>query len=197
VSRLLLIRHAEPQEDARGRCYGTLDVGLSPAGQERAARLAAALAGSAVDVVYSSPRTRALETAAPIAHALGLEPLVDDDLRELDFGDFEGRLYDEIAQSEPELYRTWMETPTRVQFPGGETYADLRVRAVRAFDRIRSRHATALVVAHGGVLRAGFAEWLRIPDEAIFRVDQPYGAVSCVEWIEGQPILRFLNAAFG
>jgi broad specificity phosphatase PhoE len=193
VSRLLLLRHAEPEEDSRGRCYGSLDVGLSPDGLEHADRLARELTGLSIDAAYSSPRRRALDTATPIAAVHGLAPEVDDRLRELDFGDLEGRRYEEIERSEPELFRAWMDTPTEVSFPGGESYDDLRRRAVAACDEIRGRDACALVVTHGGVVRAVVAEWLSIPAAAIFRLDQSYGGLTVVDWIDATPVVRVLN----
>jgi alpha-ribazole phosphatase/probable phosphoglycerate mutase len=193
VSRLILLRHTEPEEDSRGRCYGRLDVGLSPSGLEHAERLAYELADQPLGAVYSSPRRRALDTAARIAAGHGLVSEVDDRLRELDFGDLEGRRYEEIERSEPELFRAWMETPTEVSFPGGESYDDLRIRAVAACDEIRRRDACALVVTHGGVVRAAVAEWLAIPAAAIFRLDQSYGGLTIVDWIEETPIVRVLN----
>jgi alpha-ribazole phosphatase len=195
VSRLVLVRHAEPAEDAHGLCYGSLDVGLSDEGRRHAAELATALARTEYDAVVTSPRLRARETAAPVASVRALTPLVVDDLREIDFGDFEGRRYEEIEQAEPELYRAWMETPTRVRFPGGESYADLRVRALRALDAIKAAHACAIVVTHGGVVRAGLAEWLGMPDEAIFRLGQSYGGITIVDWLDGAPVLRLLNGS--
>jgi alpha-ribazole phosphatase len=197
VSRLVLVRHAEPAADARGRCYGSLDVGLSPAGRAQAERLAADLADLALDAVYASPRRRALDTAAPVAAARGLVPAVDDRLRELDFGELEGRRYAEIERSEPELYRAWMETPTEVRFPGGESYDDLRRRAVAACEQIRRGHGCALVVTHGGVVRAALAAWLEIPAAAIFRLDQSYCGVTIVDWLEETPVVRILNRARG
>jgi broad specificity phosphatase PhoE len=188
--RLILIRHAEPQEDARGRCYGSLDIGLSGEGREHARRLAATLSLD-YDAVYTSPRLRAIETAAPLAPA----PIVVDDLREIDFGELEGRRFEEIERTDPELYRAWMERPTEVRFPGGESFPDLRGRALRAFDAIRSRHESSVVVTHGGPIRAGIAAWLGMPDEAIFRLDQSYCGVTVVEWLDGTPIVRLLNAA--
>jgi broad specificity phosphatase PhoE len=188
VSRLVLVRHAEPAPDARGRCYGRLDVELSDRGREQAEALAVTLRGEPTGIVVSSPRLRALQTAA----ALGRPVEVDDRLCELDFGDFEGRTFDEIAASEPELYRAWMETPTRVRFPGGESYADLKARALRSLDRIWSG-GDAVVVTHGGVIRAGLSEWLGIPDEAIFRIDVRYGGVTVVERVAGTPIVRMVN----
>ena len=183
--RLILVRHAEPADDMRGRCYGSLDVGLSSAG----ARTAQRLAGLECDAVYSSPRIRALDTA----RAITTDVHVDDDLRELDFGTFEGRTYDEIAASEPELYRAWMERPTTVTFPGGESFALLKERALAALDRIRAAHDIAVVVTHGGIIRAALAEWLSMPDAAIFRIDQSYCGISVVEWLDGVPIVRAVN----
>jgi alpha-ribazole phosphatase len=186
VSRLVLVRHCEPQEDARGRCYGSLDVALSAAGRRHAHELAARLSA---DAVWTSPRRRARETAAPLARS----PVVDDALCELDFGELEGRTFDEIAASEPELFRAWMETPTRVRFPGGESYADLKARALPCLDRIWGEHASAIVVTHGGVIRAGLSEWLGIPDESIFRIDLRYGGVTVVDRVDGIPVVRLVN----
>jgi alpha-ribazole phosphatase len=191
VSRLILVRHCEPQEDAGGLCYGRLDIGLSAAGRKHAKQLAAALARHEWDAVHSSPRLRAHETAAAVAGTSDV--IVDDGLREIDFGELEGRTYDEIAATDPELYRAWMERPTSVQFPGGESFADLKVRAVESLERIRAAHEAAVVVAHGGVLRAGLAAWLGMPDEAIFRLDQRYGGVTIVEWLDGVPLVRLMN----
>jgi alpha-ribazole phosphatase len=189
VNRLILVRHCEPQEDARGLCYGRLDIGLSDAGREHAQRLAEALARHEWDAVYSSPRLRARETAV----AVDRDVVIDDDLREIDFGDLEGRSYDEIAATDPELYRAWMEQPTTVHFPGGESFAELKVRAFEALDRIRAAHGAAVVITHGGVLRAGLAAWLGMPDEAIFRLDQRYGGVTIVDWIDDVPLIRLMN----
>jgi alpha-ribazole phosphatase len=195
MSRIVLVRHAEPDDSARGLCYGTLDVGLSDEGQAHAERLSSSLAGLSYDAVYASPRRRAIETAAPLAWARGLSALVDDDLREIDFGDFEGRRYDEIATTHPEVYRRWMEAPTTVTFPGGESYEQLRARALRSLTRIRQAHACAVVVTHGGVVRAGLAEWLSMPSEAIFRLDQRYCGITIVEWLGDTPIVRLMNGA--
>jgi broad specificity phosphatase PhoE len=195
VTRLILIRHAEPVDEARGRCYGSLDIGLSPAGAAHADRLAAGLADLALSAVYTSPRLRAAQTARAIASPHGLEPVAEDGLRELDFGEFEGRTYEEIAVSHPDVYRRWMETPTEVEFPGGESYERLRGRVLAVVAEIRLRHpgGTAAVVSHGGPLRALVADALAMPASAIFRIDQAYGALDVIEWIGDFPLVRLLN----
>jgi alpha-ribazole phosphatase len=189
VSRLVLVRHAEPSEAARGRCYGALDVGLSERGRSQAAALREKLADELLEAVYVSPRTRTRETAA----VLGVPTVEDARLCELDFGSFEGRTYEEIAAAEPVLWEQWMTSPTTVRFPGGESYHDLRARATAALDEFRTRHACAAVVTHGGVVRAALASWLDLPDHAVFRLAQDYCGVTIVEWIAEEPIVRVLN----
>jgi broad specificity phosphatase PhoE len=84
-----------------------------------------------------------------------------------------------------------------VSFPGGESFADLRLRVLAATEEIRARHRGrgVALVAHGGVTRAIVAASLSMPDEALFRLDQAYGAVSVVDWLGETPILRVLNAS--
>ena len=194
--RLVLVRHAETEESARGRCYGTLDVGLSPLGRAQCAALEASLAEGPVAAVVSSPRVRALETAVAIARPHGLDVVVDEGLRELDFGELEGRTYEEIAGTLPDLYVAWMTTPTEVRFPGGESYADLKARTLVAVERLRASHDGEAVVAvtHGGVVRAVVSDALGMPAERIFRLAVDPASTSVVEWLDGEPLVRCLNA---
>jgi len=192
ATRLVLVRHAEPDESMQGRCYGRLDVPLSAAGLRRAAAVGEALRSHEIEVVYSSPLQRAFDTARAVASAHGLEPIPRDALRELDFGELEGMSHDEIASEHPELYRFWMEDP----FPGGEGLSDLRARVLPEVAGIRKQHEgqAVAVVAHGGVLRVVLADALELPGAAFFRLDQPYGALSVVDWVEDVPIVRVAGA---
>ncbi len=191
MTRLLLIRHAEPDEDARGRCYGRLDVGLSPTGLASAARLAESLHPVQLDAVYVSPRLRAVQTA----NALGASHNVDDRLRELDFGQLEGRTYDEIEREQPEFFRSWMEAPTLVRFPGGESYAELRQRVAAAVDETVAANdgRTVALVSHGGVIRAALAVALGLPDDRAFALDVGYARVSVVDWFGETRVVRLVN----
>jgi alpha-ribazole phosphatase len=196
ATRLVLVRHGEPDESMHGRCYGSLDVPLSAAGLRRAAAVGETLRSHEIEAVYSSPLQRAFDTARAVASAHGLEPIPRDALRELDFGELEGMSHEEIASEHPELYRFWMEDPSKVRFPGGEALSDLRARVLPEVAGIRERHAgqAVAVVAHGGVVRVVLADALELPDTAFFRLDQPYGALSVVDWIEGVPVVRVAGA---
>jgi alpha-ribazole phosphatase len=192
---LVLVRHAEPTEDVRGRCYGRLDVELSESGREQCRRLATHLSSEPVAAVVCSPRLRACDTAGAIAEPHGLPVTVLDPLRELDFGELEGRTYDEIAASRPELFARWMTEPTIVRFPGGEGYADLHARAADAVARLRATYDGRIVVAvtHGGVVRAVLAEALGMPHDRIFRLAVDTASITRVLWREGVAIVRCVN----
>jgi broad specificity phosphatase PhoE len=184
VTRLVLCRHGEA-EDAAGRFCGSFDPALSATGRRQAEALAAVLGESAL---YSSPARRALETA----RAMGREPIVDPDLRELDFGEAEGLSYEEVAERWPDLYTAWLRAPTEVRFPVGEPFADFRARVLAALARIER---DAVVVTHGGVIRTALAHWLGMPDDAIFRIDVSHGAVNVVDWQVGTPLVRLVNGS--
>lgn len=196
ATRLLLIRHAQPEEWARGRCCGSLDVALSTEGKERANSLGRRLVDAPLDAVYSSPRTRSLATASIVAEPHAIEPIVREEISEVDFGEFEGRTYDEIAASNPELYERWMREPALVRFPGGESFDDLRARVIPEIGRIRREHhaGTVAVVTHGGAIRAVLADALGLAGSAVFRFDLAYAGSTAVEWVENGPIVRYVNA---
>lgn len=196
-TRALLIRHAEPEDDARGRCYGRLDVRLSPKGLEHARALAERIRAIPLAGVYTSPRRRAEQTATAICARRALAPVPRDGLSELDFGDFEGRTYDEIEVEQPDFFRRWMTSPTEVRFPGGESYAQLRDRATSTLDELRATHPgdAFAVVTHGGVVRAMLATLLHLPDDRAFALDVGYLRVSVVDWFDGAPVVRLVNGA--
>jgi alpha-ribazole phosphatase len=193
ITRFWLIRHGEPVEESRGRCYGSLDVGLSTNGHTQMARVAELLKDEPIAAIYSSPRLRAVESARTLALAPPVEVVTG--LREINFGDFEGLTYDEISERYPDLYRQWMESPTEVRFPNGENFAEMQARVLHAFDEIHSAHAgqTVAIVSHGGVNRILIAWALQIPNDCLFRIAQKYAAVNLLTVQDGVPSVELLN----
>jgi alpha-ribazole phosphatase len=194
-TRLILVRHAEPATEVRGRVYGRLDVELSPAGEAHASELAETLSSQSISAVYSSPLRRSIATAAPPATRLGLELRLDDRLAEIDFGELEGLPVEEVRERHPELYR-WMRAPASVRFPGGESVAELRARAVDAAKEIADAHvgATVAVFSHSVTLRAILADALGLDGDALFRIDQSYGGISVIEQSREMTLVRTVNA---
>jgi alpha-ribazole phosphatase/probable phosphoglycerate mutase len=174
-------------------------VGLSATGRNQMAQVAGWLRGEPIAAIYSSPRSRALESARILAAAPACPVEIVAELREIDFGDFEGLSYDEIALRYPDLYRQWMERPTEVQFPHGESFAEMRARVLRAFERIRREleEETVAIVSHGGVNRILMAWALRMPDDCIFRLAQDHAAVNLLAFVDGVPSVQLVNQRVG
>jgi broad specificity phosphatase PhoE len=196
AARLILVRHAEPEERMRDRVYGRLDPELSAAGRAHAERLAAELAREPIAAICSSPLRRAIATARPLARALGLEPVLVDGLRELDFGELEGLTVAEVAERYP-LQLGWTAAPAAAAFPGGETVAELRARALDGAAAIARAHdgETVAVFAHAVPIRAILADALAMPPDALFRIEQRYGAINVVEYHDGAPFVRLVNGS--
>jgi probable phosphoglycerate mutase len=139
VTTILLARHGETDWNRDLRFQGHADVPLNDTGRAQARELARSLVGEPIDAVYSSDLLRARETAEIVAERLGLPVELDDGLREIDVGSWQGSTRAELDG------REW----------DGETYDDHRHRTVAAILRIAERHpgASVLVVAHGGTMR--------------------------------------------
>ncbi|HKD94409.1 MAG TPA: histidine phosphatase family protein [Gaiellaceae bacterium] len=140
MTTLLLVRHGETDWNADGRLQGHTDRPLSDFGRRQAQRLADELDGERLEAIYSSDLSRARETAEVVGERLGLSVELDPDLREKDWGNWEG-----LTAVERD----------RVEFVGESTEAH-QERMLRALRRISERHpgdGTVLVVTHGGSMR--------------------------------------------
>lgn len=156
MSRIVhLARHGTHAEVGRV-LSGRSPIALSEAGRTEAARLAARLAAVPLLAVYSSPRARAHETAAIAAAPHGLPVIVEDALDEIDFGDWTGRAFDDLA-GDPAWDR-WNDARGGAAPPGGEAMASAVARA-RAFLDTRPQGVT-LCVSHCDIIRGVVAAYL-------------------------------------
>jgi 2,3-bisphosphoglycerate-dependent phosphoglycerate mutase len=157
---LYLVRHAESEWNASGRWQGHADPPLSPDGRGQAsalvARLEAELDGSSVTGLVCSDLGRARETAAELGRKLGLIPVSDPGLRELDIGEWSGLRRAEIAARDPEILARFEANDANARPPGGETRRELRHRARWAVRRIANGDpwGRVVIVSHLGLIRA-------------------------------------------
>ncbi|AYF99032.1 histidine phosphatase family protein [Protaetiibacter intestinalis] len=146
MTELYLVRHGETDWNAARRIQGRTDVPLNDAGREQARQTGALLARRRWDAIYTSPLSRAAETARIIGEAVGISELgIRDGLMERDYGQAEGMTFDEIEA----LY------PEGVRAPGQETREDVGRRVVGALLALAEEHpgASLIVVSHGGAIR--------------------------------------------
>lgn len=159
--RQYLVRHGESVSNLEGRVQGQEDVELSPLGHRQAEAVAAwsrtmlASGTAGITEVWASPLRRARDTAARIATALGLPLLIDDRLRELHAGVFQGYLWADLEQRFPEAVARWRSGDVEYAIPGGESRAQLAARGRDVLESLAARPvAGMIVVAHGGILTA-------------------------------------------
>lgn len=183
--KLLMLRHADC--GAAGCFIGSTDVSLSEAGVRQARGLSELLRARGIQRAFCSPARRCLETAAALS-GIHCEP--DSDLREIDFGRWEGLTFAQIAERDPELVDSWAAFDPGFGFPGGESVAQFHERVGRAFQRVCSAPENCILwVTHGGVITATICRALGLErrQHILFRI--PYASLTTIELFGSTGIL--------
>ncbi|MFP8903726.1 bifunctional RNase H/acid phosphatase [Streptomyces atacamensis] len=195
---LVLLRHGETPLTPLKRFSGSggTDPELSATGLRQAEAVAAALAArGTVQHVVSSPLVRCRQTARAVADRLGLGVEVEHDLREADFGAWEGLTFAEVRERHPDDLDAWLASPEAAP-TGGESFARVIRRVEAARDRILARHAgrTVLLVTHVTPVKVLACTALGAPPEALFRMELSAASLSVVAYYaDGNASLRLLN----
>lgn len=187
MREIVLIRHGQTEWSAGGRHTSVTDLPLTPEGERRAAALAPRLANRSFGLVLTSPRVRARTTA----RLAGLtDTVVDDDLVEWRYGEYEGLTTPQIRQKDP-AWTVWTGYT-----PGGEAAEQVAARADRVLARVRPvlSSADVCLVGHGHMLRVIVARWLALPsrDGALFKLDT--ATLSVLGYEREAPVLSAFNS---
>jgi ribonuclease H / adenosylcobalamin/alpha-ribazole phosphatase len=195
ATTMLLVRHGETPLSVERRFSGTGDPELTERGLAQAAAVAERLAGRDVAAVVSSPRVRAQQTAAAIAKAVGVDPVIDDGVAETDFGKWEGHTFAEIRERWPNEMKAWLADPD-VAPPGGESFTATFARVAAARARLVAEHSgrTLVVVSHVTPIKAMVREALDAPTNLLFRVHLDPASLSTIDtYADGIGVVRLLN----
>ncbi len=194
--KLFLIRHGQTRWNLEGRYQGDRDIELNRTGIKQAGLAAKYLSGVSFESIYSSPLKRAARTADIINGKRKLDIRVADDLREVDFGKWEGLKFQEINKRYREDYHKWLEDPYNNRPTGGEGFRELTKRTVRVIDSIISENpdgSSIAVVTHGGVILSLIVSWLQIPLPRWKSLIQRQGAINIAVIDRGFPYISAIN----
>lgn len=192
---LLLARHGSVEESSGRGFLGRTDAPLSEKGYAEARALAEVVRGRKPERIVSSPLTRATQTAAVVAEAAGLEVETDADLREIDFGEWEGRTFEEIQADDPEAVSRWAEFSPDFAPPGGEVIGDFFRRARRALARLAGDPADmVLAVTHGGVIRTAICQLLGLDARSYLLFDVRPASLTTIRIFDGKGILTEMRS---
>ena len=196
--RIYLIRHGETANAGQVCFNGHFDVDLSEQGKNQSRRFADALKDLPIRAVYCSDLKRTLLGAQYIADHHGLTPVPYPELRELSFGTWEGLSIDEVNRKYPDQLHKRLKNIETFHVEGGESFPQLRARAIPKFEEIVSKHPEdcIAILCHGGVIRTLLAHVLGIPLKNIFRVHQPYAAVNIIQFYDGgNPVVELTGGS--
>jgi len=184
---VVLVRHGETEWSRSGRHTGVTDLPLTAEGRRQAEALPGRLAGRRFALVLSSPLSRALDTCRLAGLGDRVQPR--DDLREWDYGEYEGETTAEIRRGRPGWYLF------ADGCPGGEDAASVGARVDRVIAEVRSVDGDVAVFGHGHCLRVLAARWLDLPPSRGGSFGLSTGTLSVLGYERSSPVLWLWNEA--
>ncbi|PSB04275.1 histidine phosphatase family protein [Merismopedia glauca] len=153
--KIYFLRHGETTYSIGGGFCGDLDPELTPSGLKMAQGFADTYSSTPWTAIYASPKQRAVATAKPLCQALNIEMQLRDGLKEIAFGEWEGKTVEQVKQEYAEDYISWMTEPAWNPPPGGETSVEIASRASLVIAEIQQNYLTGnvLVVSHKATIR--------------------------------------------
>ncbi|WP_174847318.1 adenosylcobalamin/alpha-ribazole phosphatase [Yersinia artesiana] len=205
--RLFLVRHGQTEANLRGVFCGLTDVALTPLGVEQAGDVASWLADVAFADGVSSQLLRARHTADIVLAGHPLNAGINDQLNEMNFGEWEMRHHHDLQREDPDAWAAWVADWQQASPTGGESFIQFSNRVESVVQSLLStrshqtnRHETnshdnnQLLVAHQGVLSLMLARLLAMPAAAMWHFHFEQGAYSVLEIHDGFVTLRAFNS---
>lgn len=195
MTSIYLVRHGQTAWNKEEIFRGRTDVPLDETGLKQAELVGQYFKGMKVHGIFSSPLSRAWQTAEKVAelHSLKVQPLQG--ILDMSFGNWEGRPHQEIRESDSKTYRQWVETPHLVRLPGGEGLDDVRVRAMAAIEEVIRNHPgkTLILVTHRVVNKVLICGILGLDNSHFWQITQDTTAINLIQYRNGKYILSLMN----
>ena len=195
MTSIYLVRHGQTAWNKEEIFRGRTDVPLDETGLKQAELAVQYFKGMEIHGIFSSPLSRAWQTAEKVAefHNLKVQPLQG--IIDMSFGNWEGRPHQEIRQNDSMTYRQWVETPHLVRLPGGEGLDDVRVRAMASLGEVIQSHPgkTLVLVSHRVVNKVIICGILGLDNSHFWQITQDPTAINLIQYKNGKYILSLMN----
>lgn len=195
MTKIILIRHGQTLWNVERKIQGHSNVGLAPEGIAQAKLLAKNFPIENISAIYSSDLIRAKVTAEIVAERFNLSVQTEKNLREANWGDWEGKKLSEIEKFDPINYERFFRNPEEVQIANAETFAQLKARAFSALKKIIAAHPdeNIVIVAHGAINRTILCSILEIPLKNLWSLSQFNTAVNIFRYDDGFFTVELIN----
>lgn len=194
TTRFILLRHGQTEMSAAKQYSGLTNPGLTELGKKQTLAAAQALVGTTIDAVVCSPLQRCQDMAAAVAHGRDIDVVTEENLREVDFGEWEGKTAAEARQSDPEIHEQWLHDAA-APCPGGESLqaVNRRVRAARKELQWRYSGKTVLIVSHVNPIKSFLCQALNAGPATFHHLFLDLAALSEVEFWDGGSMVHGFN----
>jgi len=194
--KLFLIRHGQTNWNMEGRYQGNCDIELNSTGIKQAELASKYLSRVKFSKIYSSPLKRTMETANIVNRRTEVAIETYEDLKEVNFGKWEGLKFNEINKDYHEEYQQWLIDPYNNRPTGGESFKELTLRTTSVINIIVAENtdeSSVAVVTHGGVILSLLVHWLQIPLPRWKSIIQRQGAINIAVIDKGYPYISTIN----
>lgn len=197
MKTVLLIRHGQTDSSLNNKLCGRTDEPLNNNGIHEVKRLITFLdARNKPDIIITSPLIRAKQTAQIITNKYNLTPIESEELREIDFGDWEGLTFNEIKNKQPDEFIKWIKHPDKFTPTDGESIINLNKRINNFMNKVLNNseeNSILYLITHGGPIRSVLINALKIPPSLYWNIKIPHGSATCLEYDDSIVKLCFLG----
>ncbi len=189
--KIIFIRHGETKPNIERTYSGWNNVPLNRRGKAQAKKVGKHLSNEKIDKIYSSDLKRAREFARLAFKKSHIEASFD--LREINFGAFEGLTHEKIMDSYPKQYRAWLLNPEKTTIPQGESLYDLKKRVFNFLSKIKKtqKHTTVAIVSHAGPIKSIIAHLNR--SNNFWKIDVDNASITVLEHKNGKVLIKKIN----
>jgi len=195
MNRFFIVRHGETFWNIDGRTQGHGDSKLTEDGIKQAQRLAKKLLKYDIDYIYSSDLGRTIQTSEMISNTLNKKVEYKEQLREINFGKWEGLTIQEIKRDYPDVYTVWRNKPHKALIPEGENLYKLKQRLLDCINELNKKHENSniVLVSHGMSIKVLLLSLLESELSNIYRIKQDNTALNIVEFRNYGPVIMKTN----
>ena len=195
MTSIYLVRHGQTAWNKEEIFRGRTDIPLDETGLKQAELAGEYFKAMVIQGVYSSPLSRAWQTAEPIALFQNLKAQPIEGIIDMSFGNWEGHALQEIERIDPETYRQWREEPHLAKLPGGESLDDVRFRAMAALEWVIKKHpeGSVVLISHRVVNKVLICGILGIDNSHFWQIAQDTAAINLIQYKKGRYILSLMN----
>ncbi|MEG0069082.1 histidine phosphatase family protein [Cetobacterium sp.] len=192
MGKIILVRHGETELNTAGVFFGIMDPELTERGIEQAKRAKKVLEDLEYHKIYASDLKRAKETAE-IINCKDIDMILTEDLREINFGIFEGYKYEELLEKYPIEVKKSQEDWKNYNYETGESVLQLQKRAINFIEKELDLYKNTVLVTHWGVINTILSYYFSDGLDAYWKFSVKNGGIVIIEFSDGYPILKGLN----